>query len=126
MILTCDFVMKCDINVISTITFYVSCIFIFVCTLYPVSCNQVDKLLQEKKGQTTIWAYQKRPSLNPYNQSMDTLHNIIEYMLQEVPTSTLNQFPRHIYQSIGLGFWSSAILCLCQHLKVSRELHCST
>ena len=26
---------------------------------------------------------------NSYNQSMDTLHNIIEYLLQEVPTSTL-------------------------------------
>ena len=30
---------------------------------------------------------------NPYNQSMDTLHNIIEYMLQGVPISTSNQFP---------------------------------
>ena len=54
---------------------------------------------KNKRGPTTIWAYPKRPSLNPYNQSMDTLHNIIEYLLQGVPTSTLNKFPRHIYYS---------------------------
>ena len=58
---------------------------------------------------------------NPYNQSMDTLHNIIEYLLQGVPATTLNQFPMHIYQSIGLAIWSSAVLCLCQHLRTAED-----
>ena len=38
----------------------------------------------------------------------------------------LDQLPRHIYQSIGLGLWSSTVIYFCSIIKVSTKLHCST